>query len=197
MLTISDIRNALIGSFLLAKNDTSGLKFFDLEIDGFWRSFLIIVPIAPLYMLYALQDVQVAHEINPQNAYLVANTGFIVAKIILLMIGWLIFPIAMIFITRLLNLWPKYIPFIATYNWVSLFIMLLFAPSALLYFAGLFSAQMASMLNFLVTLFAIYFSWFIAKTVLETTAITAALIVVFDFTLSLLAHGLFNRLTGY
>ncbi len=197
MLTISDIRNAMTGSFLLARRDTSGLKFFDVGIEGFWRSFLVIVPIAPFYVLYSIQEIRIAQEIDPQGVFVVTNAGFIAAKIMLLVLDWLVFPIAMIFITRLLVLWPRYIPFIAVYNWSSLFVIAVLAPPALLYVMGIISAEMVTTFNLFATFFVLYYRWYVAKTILETAGLTAALIVAFDLILSLLVHGLFSRLTGY
>jgi len=197
MLSFKEFRDALTGSFLLAKRDTGGLQLFDVGIDGFWRSFLVIVPIAPFYVLYAMQEIQIAHAMDPQGTYLATDTGFVVARIILLVLDWLIFPFAMIFITRLLVLWPRFIPFITIYNWTSLFIILALAPPALLFYFGFISAQMMATVNLFATLLVLYYRWYVATVVLETAAMTAALIVIFDLTLSLLVHGLFGRLTGY
>jgi len=196
MLTYTEIRAALTGSFLLAKRDTAGLRFFDAGIDGFWRSFLIIVPIAPFYLLYAAQEVDIGHAMNPQNSFPAVDAGFLAIRALMLLLDWLIFPVAMIFISRLLGLWPKYISYIAIYNWSSLFVILALAPPALLFAAGLISAQMVATINLFATIFVIYYRWYIAKTVLETISMTAILVVAFDLTLSLLVHGLFNRLTG-
>ena len=197
MLTYTDIRNAMTGSFRLAKRDPSGLAFFDVGIEGFWRSFLVIVPIAPFYLLYAVQDVRISQEIDPQGVFIVTNAGFIAAKITLLLLDWLVFPIAMVFITRLLVLWPRYIPFIAVYNWSSLFVIAILAPPALFYVLGIISAQTVTTFNLFATIFVLYYRWYVAKNVLETAALTAALVVAFDLILSLLVHGLFSRLTGY
>jgi len=197
MLTVTEMRNALTGSFLLARRDTGGLRFFDVSIDGFWRSFLVVVPIAPFYVWYAIQEIEIAREINPEGTYLVMNAGFMATRIILLVLDWLIFPVAMIFITRLVGLWPKYVAFIAIYNWSSLFIILALAPLALLFALGIISAQMAGLINLLAASLVLYYRWYIVRIVLETTITTAVMIVSFDVILGLLVHGLFGRLTGY
>ena len=196
MLTYSEIRSALTGSFLLAKRDVRGLQAFDVTIDGFWRSFLVVFLIAPFYVLYALQEVEIAHDINIQGSVPAADAGFIAARILLLGLEWVIYPVTMIYITRLLGLWPKYIGYIAIYNWSSLFISLALAPAAGLYFLGFFSAQITATINLFTILFILYFRWYIARTVLEATATTATLIVTFDLVLSLLIQGIFSRLTG-
>jgi len=196
MLTYSEIRSALTGSFLLAKRDERGLQFFDVTIDGFWRSFLVVVLIAPFYVLYAMQEIEIAHEINVQGSVPAANAGFVAARISLLVLEWVIFPVAMIFITRLLGLWPRYIPYITIYNWSSLFISLALAPPVVLFFSGIISAQMTATINLFTVLFILYFRWYIAKKVLETATATAVLIVAFDLVFSLLIQGLFSRLTG-
>ncbi len=196
MLTFSEIRSALTGSFLLAKRDVRGLQFFDVTIDGFWRSFLVVILIVPFYVLYAMQETEIAHEIHLQGNVPATNAGFVAARIALLGLEWVIFPIAMIYVTRLLGLWPKYIAFIAIYNWTSLFISLALAPAAMLYFTGMVSAQMTATINLFTILFILYFRWYIARTILETAATTATLIVAFDLVLSLLIQGVFSQLTG-
>jgi len=197
MLTYADIRNALTGSFLLAKRDTRGLQYFDVTIDGFWRSFLVAVLIAPFYVLYAIQEIEIARQMNPHVSFMVVNAGFVFARMVLLTLDWLVFPVVMVFVSRLLVLWPKYIPFIAIYNWTSLFIILALAPPALLFYLGIISAKLTATINLIATLFVLYYRWYVARTVLETAALTAALIVFLDLILSLLVHGLFSRLTGY
>ncbi len=196
MLMYSEIRNALIGSFLLAKRDVRGLQFFDVTIDGFWRSFLAVVLIAPFYVLYALQEIEITHQINMLGSVPVISTGFVAARVTLLGLEWVIFPVAMILITRLLGLWPKYVPYIAIYNWSSLFISLALTPAAVLYFSGIISTQMAATINLFAVLFILYFRWYIAKTVLEATTAAAVLIVAFDLVFSLLIQGIFSRLMG-
>ncbi len=196
MLTYSEIRSAMTGSFLLAKRDVRGLQFFDVTIDGFWRSFLVVVLISPFYVLYALQEVEIAHDINIQDSVPAASAGFVAARVSLLGLEWAIYPVTMIYITRLMGLWPKYITYIAIYNWSSLFISLALAPAAVLYFSGVISAQMTATINLFTILFILYFRWYIARTVLETAATTATLIVAFDLVLSLLIQGIFSRLTG-
>jgi len=196
MLTYSEIRNALTGSFLLAKRDGRGLQFFDVTIDGFWRSFLAVVLIAPFYVLYALQEIEITHQINMLGSVPVISAGFVASRITLLGLEWVIFPVAMILITRLLGLWPRYVPYIAIYNWSSLFISLALTPAAVLYFSGIISTQMAATINLFAVLFILYFRWYIAKTVLEATTAAAALIVAFDLVFSLLIQGIFSRLMG-
>ncbi len=197
MLSLKDIQNALTGSFLLAKRDIRGLKYFDTDLDGFWRSFLIILPIAPFYLLYAIQEVNMAQAMNPHEPALTASAGFLVARLFLLVLDWFGFAIAMIFVTRLVALWPKYIPFIAVYNWSSLFVVAASAPLALLLLLGLIPWQTAAMFNLIIVLFIIYYRWYVARCVLETTSMTAALIVVIDLALSLLLQIGFGRITGY
>lgn len=194
MLTLTDMRNALTGSFLLARRDTSGLRFFDVSLDGFWRSFLVIIPIAPFYVWYAIQEIQLVAELGTKSVYLVVNAGFIALKVILLVLDWFIFPIVMIFITRLVLAWPRYIAFIAVYNWSSLFLVTILIPPALLYASGLITAETATFINLFFAVFVLYFRWYTARSVLETDVIASALIVVLDLTLSLLVNGLF---TGY
>ncbi len=196
MLTYSEIRSAMTGSFLLAKRDERGLQFFDVTIDGFWRSFLVVFLIAPFYVLYALQEVEIAHDINIQDSVPAASTGFVAVRVSLLGLEWAIYPVTMIYITRLMGLWPKYITYIAIYNWSSLFISLALAPAAVLYYSGVISAQMTATINLFTILFILYFRWYIARTVLDTAATTATLIVAFDLVLSLLIQGIFSRLTG-
>lgn len=197
MLTFTEIRSALTGSFLLARKGTSGLQYFDVSIDGFWRSFLVIVLAAPLYLLFTWKEFLILGELEPQSADLEFGAGFVATKFALMVVDWLVFPIAMIFISRQMSLWPKYIPFIAIYNWSSLFLMLVLSPIAILFVIGFISAQAATSLNLLATMFVLYYRWSVAKTVLETTMNTAALIVALELILSLMVHGLFFRFTGF
>lgn len=196
MLDIAEIKKALEGSFRLAKRDVSGMAYFDQSIDGFWRSFLVVFLMAPFYFLYSLQEFQVGQEMFPNEIIETLNLTFFAIKTLLLAVDWLLFPVAMIFICRLLQLWPKYIAFIVIYNWTSLFVILVLTPIALLYISGSISAQSAASFNLLIVAPVLYYRWFIARCALQTTAATACLIVAFDLLLSLLVHGVIGKITA-
>lgn len=196
MLGSTEIKNAMEGNFLLAKRDLTGLNYFDKSIDGFWRSFEVIFLIAPFYFLYSLQEFQIGQEIFPREIATALNLNFFISKSLLLVIDWLVFPITMIFVCRLLALWPKYMAFITVYNWTSLFVILALCPVAFLYITGVLSAHTAATFNMISVGFVLYYRWYVARNVLETSATTTSLIIAFDLVLSMLVHGLFYKIAA-
>ena len=48
-----EIIRSLTGAWLLAKRDTSALNYFNLSIEGFWRSFSAMVLVLPILILSA------------------------------------------------------------------------------------------------------------------------------------------------
>lgn len=52
MLTPADIRSGIAGALALLRDDPGAMRHFDLSFEGFWKSFLAILVIAPVLLLY-------------------------------------------------------------------------------------------------------------------------------------------------
>lgn len=102
-----DIARALNGSLMLLRGDGAGLAWFDLSIEGFWRSLRIAWLLAPIYALILLLDVSAG---TPSIAYVLIN-------LIGYGIGWFGFLLLMLPLARHFGLTNSYLPFAIAYNW--------------------------------------------------------------------------------
>ena len=91
------------GAFLFARFDARGLGYFNVTLDGFWRSFIGALVVLPLTVLTMMTEARGA-EIDwlPE---LLRYAG-----------DWLLFPLVMIPIARLLGLSQQYVPFVIAYK---------------------------------------------------------------------------------
>lgn len=169
---MSEIRRALQGSWRLAHGDPSGLACFDRTEAALWRSFRAAILVAPAYLLQLWMQYTVAPPTaGPLRVAAVA--------MIIYTIGWFAFPVIMHPVCRLLGREQAFVGYIVAYNWSALVVSYVWFPGVLLASllfgtAGWVAGQGALLL----------YQWYIARTALSVTGLTAAAIALFDFTLS-------------
>lgn len=174
-----DVVAALYGAWRLMRFDSGGMAWFDISIAGFWRSFFAAIPVAPFYAIVVA--LELAERVEPYDL------GWaIVVWIVAYAAGWAAFPIVAIFITRLLRLSQGYVPFIIAYNWASV-------PQTLVWFlvimigaAHLAPPALAEFLLLAAFLYILVYQWFVTRTALETTGLTAAGIVILQVLIDVL-----------
>ncbi len=182
MPSIAQIADAMTGSLMLARRDTGGYGYFDVSFSGFWRSFLAFFLILPFYLSITAVEKNLAIDLgDPGAAY---NDDIRLVRFLALSLGWIAFPLMMIWVCRILKLQQRYVLFITAYNWSSVPAMALLTLPFLLYQGGLLEATNTVLLYIVMMGGIIYYRWFIAHTALLTTAVNAAGIVALDFSLS-------------
>ena len=172
---------ALYGSWRLMRFDSGGMAWFDLSIAGFWRSFFAAVPVAPFYAIDVA--LELAERIEPYDP-----VWAIVVSIVAYAASWAAFPIVAIFITRLLGLSRRYVPLIIAYNWASVPQTLVYFPVTMISAAQLAPPALAEFLLLAAFLYILVYQWFVTLTALETTALTAAGIIIVQVLIDVLIH---------
>ena len=56
-----EIVASLYGAWRLMRLDPTGMTYFNLSADGFWRSFFAAVIVAPAYVLFVVVGLATAH----------------------------------------------------------------------------------------------------------------------------------------
>lgn len=107
----AEIAAALKGLALLLRGDARGLQYYDLSLDGFWRSFGL-----PLFCLAVYLILQ---PVNPVQAEIWADNrlGFLLMQGLEYLLAWAAFLIAMAAICRGFGLGHRYAVFVVLYNW--------------------------------------------------------------------------------
>lgn len=181
----SEIVRSVRGAVRIALFDSDAPAWFNLTIQGFWRSFLAPVLLAPFYLALILRDVGEAPE--------VADPGSLVfARIATFVVGWLAFPLLMIPIARLLQLSGAYVSYIIMWNWsaVPQAAVMIPAMAAL----DLLDPRPAGVLFMSATVTVLFYGYLVARAGLRCPAATAAGVVAFDLVLSLLVNAGFRNL---
>lgn len=178
MPTGTEIGRSIYGAWRLLLLDSRGVHWFELSIAGFWRSFFAAALIAPVYAIMVM--------IDAGDALAEADTGAIVlVKGIAYGLSWIAFPVAMIFLSRLLGLTETYIPYIIALNWSAIIQTAIFFPLAALSATGALSAGIIAPLIFAVTLGLLFYQWFIARNVLAAGPFAAIALVILDLLLTI------------
>jgi hypothetical protein len=170
-----EILASIQGAFLLARFNAVGMNFFNISVEGFWRSFGAAVIIAPVVLITILAF-YAESDINPLRIAVVEFGQYI--------IGWALFPVVMIFVARTMNLTGRYVGYIIAYNWSAVIQTALFAPLNLaLAYSG--ASWVLEFIWLSAMVFVIIYLIFIAKTALGTTLSVAISLVGLDLLLTL------------
>ncbi|PCJ70414.1 MAG: hypothetical protein COA62_07415 [Rhodobiaceae bacterium] len=175
MPTTSEIIRALIGSWKIARRDPTALAGFDFSADAFWRSFAAYIFVIPFCLVFITTQWRMMADTAQMLG--VSQSGYALIELATYVAFWVLYPIAMIFACRVFNLTRGFAPYIIVYNWSSILVMVLLAPSYVLYSLGVANVGAASFLLLIAFVTALIYRWQIALTVLATTPATAASII--------------------
>ena len=192
----AEIYSSIYGAWRLARLDPSGMRFFSLTIEGFWRSFFAAVIVAPIYiyirLIRPIARVQMPQQ--PLDAPVVEGEPPVdagpnlVVDIGAYVVGWAAFPVLMILLARLLNLSGQYVSFIVAYNWANVVQWAVFGVAATIAAALGAETGLGVVLNLAALAAVLFYQWFVARTALLTSAYVAAGIVVIDVLLGLIIN---------
>lgn len=181
------VSRSVDAAFDLVVRDQRAWSKFDLTTDGFYRSFAAMLIVLPLNVI---TDVMGNHRAIAEGTrhgkpaveatYGLADALFSTVE---LSVQWLLFPVAMIFLLRHLDLGQRYATLIIAHNWSTVVIWLLHLPTFLLYTAGIISSSLAFDLGLITFGFTLYYRFYIVQTALGTTWLLAAGITMIDLLL--------------
>lgn len=181
------VRRSVDAAFDLVVRDQRAWSKFDLTTDGFYRSFAAMLIVLPLNVITDVMSnhlaiAKSARQGKPavEAAYGLTDALFSTVE---LSVQWLLFPVAMIFLLRYLDLGQRYATLIIAHNWSTVVIWLLHLPTFLLYAAGIISSSLAFDLGLITFGFTLYYRFYIVQTALGTTWLLAAGIAMIDLLL--------------
>ena len=173
MISLDEIARSLYGAYRLALLDSRGMSYFDKSIDGFWQSFVAALLIAPFFiMLMFVKADSTSVELSIFR--------FITIESIAYVVGWVLFPLLMFYISQKVDREKQYITFIVAYNWCAVIQNALYLPFALTFELNIISDRNIALINFILLCFIMTYIWFITKTALETNYGFASAIVLLD-----------------
>ena len=190
-----EIRRSLEGAWLLFLNRAEAMRFFDLTVAGFWRSFQAIILIAPLYALTAIADER--HVLTDSVVEVgFSEPAYILEKALTLGIDWITFPILLAVVARAIGVERTYSAYVVARNWSAVVSAVPFGVIALLTMLGVFSDSIGAILSLITIAVVLRYNFIVARTALGVTIGLAVAVVVSDFLVSLLIANGMDALFG-
>ena len=170
--SLREIAYGLYGAWRLLHFDRGGMAYFDVTVEGFWKSFFAAVLVAPghvVLMAIHLADLEIAA--GPLRLVLVEAITYVIL--------WTAFPLVMHYLTQAIGRAPEYIGFIVAFNWFSVVQTLISVPVATLTVAGLLPAVVLPLVGILL----LAYDWFITRTALDVSGLGATALVLLNLIL--------------
>ena len=170
----TEMQLAVGGALRLARGDRRGLGFFDISIEGFWRSFRAAAICYPLYL------VLVALRITPAQWAGAGLPRIVVVETIAYVIAWTAFPLLLLQLSRWFDRQRESLAFMVVYNWSQIPQTTLIALVALNRASGVLPTAASQFAELAATIAVLVYEWYIARVVLAATGAQAALVVILD-----------------
>jgi hypothetical protein len=179
MIDVSRLASVIHGLRVLLRLDVDYVAHFERTYDGFVRSFLPALILAPLHfahiaLAYGDQDA-------PPGIAIYAST-----ELIAYVMTWTLFPLVMIYAARLLHREERYFAYMVPYNWFQLPLGLVVLPLTVIGDLDVIATDAFSALSLLMLGVLLTYTTFLARTGLRVSTTTAFGLVVLDITLNLL-----------
>ena len=179
-----EILRSVYGAWRLARLDPGGMAYFEISLAAFWRSFAVAFLVAPFYVILELLNrPEAAAGLEAPAAANPSLTLFV--AILKYGVDWVAFPLVMVPLAKLLGLSATYVAFIIAHNWSATIQVAVLVPAGLAVRSGLVG-EGGGMLLMFVTVALLFYAWFIAKTALRTSGLTAAGLVAVETLLAIM-----------
>jgi len=181
MSIIEEASRSIRGAWRIARFDPDAMQDFDLSIDGFWRSFLAALIVIPPSLL-----VSVFTEVGPRADHISEDmVGYLVQQTLLRGGLWLLFPLAMVPVARLLNLSSTYVQYIIVWNWSQVIVAAVMLSATILLGSDLLGQEIGGLILMLAFLSVSFYAYLVARVALGCEMPMAIGVVVLDFVLTL------------
>ena len=187
-----EITQSLNGAWRIARMDQNALNYFNMSIEGFWRSFLAVLIVLPLYVVFLVLNLGQLSGMELPTGSATSKELYVAIKLAAHILGWLAFPVVMIPISRLMDLSQSYVPYIIVWNWSNVLVMAVILPAVLLFPPSAQSGLSAKLILMAAQITVLFYGYLVARVGLQCKILTAIGVVMLDLLLGLL----FNLLAG-
>ena len=187
-----EITKSINGAWRIARMDQNALNYFNMSIEGFWRSFLAVLIVVPLYVVFLVLNLGQLSGMELPTGSATSKEVYVAIKLAAHILGWLAFPVVMIPISRLMDLSQSYVPYIIVWNWSNVLVMAVILPAVLLFPPSAQSGQSAKLILMAAQITVLFYGYLVARAGLQCKILTAIGVVMLDLLLGLL----FNLLAG-
>ncbi len=136
------------------------MSWFDLTVEGFWRSFFAAVLVAPFYLFMLAVDYGTSGM--PAGLALV-----VLVRTVAYVVDWAAFPLVAILLVRLFGLEHRYVALVVADNWAS--VLQAAALTAAVAVSTILPMAVAALLVLGTFVAVVFYQWLVARQALETT----------------------------
>jgi hypothetical protein len=180
MLTARDLSHGLYGAWRLARLDTDAIKYFDVSIEAFWKSFYAAAIVAPVFVLVTIRSLAGGEPSEHAGLFeivVIEAAGYV--------IYWTAFPLLMVGVSDLLQRGERYLGYIIAFNWAQVVEQAVFLPALLLSFVSGSRPDEADPVLTTVFFAVTFYYWFIARTALQISGWAAGAVVLLNHVLTI------------
>ncbi|PVB59463.1 hypothetical protein DCO57_22320 [Labrenzia sp. 011] len=196
MMSLNEIRAALDGSWLLLRNRPEGMTYFDLSLQGFWRSFSVVFLLIPAFLISGLAEKEFYFTENMFQPETFPDSAYWTAQMVGLVVDWLTLPILLAVLAVPIGISKSYVPFIVARNWTSLLASVPYMITYVLFLLRIIPPGVAVLLSFSSLLVVLWYRYLVARIALQASISLAAGVVVLDVVLTLLISQIVGNLWG-
>ena len=179
MKLVEEAVRSVTGAWRIARLDPKAMGYFNLTIDGFWRSFLAPAVLAPFYV-----GVSMVAPPSAIAAFMSSDpVGFVLVQLLLVVISMATLPLVMIPLSMVLGLTAGYVPFVIATNWSMIVVSVVMIPMALIVTTQAFGPDFSNLIFVMALISVLYYGYLVTRASLGCNVSTAIGIVVLDFLL--------------
>ena len=178
---------SLYGAWRLARLDAGGLRLFDASPRGAKRSFFAAVVVAPIFVL--------ATGLLPPPGTAEGGFRWIAAEGIAYVVSWVAYPVVVEWLTRKFGCRERFEGWLSAYNWSMVLQNAALLPLAVLTALDVLPADAMQLVWLAAFALIMGWLWFIARSALAVSPMTALGLVILDELLSAMIDMLASHLS--
>ena len=195
ILTRDEVVRSLDGAGRLFIDRPEAMRFFDVSVEGFWRSFAAILLVAPSFALASLAEYHLILSDSIADEGF-SEAAFAAARALSLCVDWVAFPILLALVAGRLGLGGRYASYVVARNWCSVLALVPFGMVGLLFAAGVLGPDVTSFLWLAAVIAVLRYNFVIARRGLGVGTAFAIGVVAVDFLLSLSIAAVADSIIG-
>ncbi len=179
LISVAEIIKNLIGATHIFLRNEKCLGFFTIDLRAFWQSFWCAVILLPIYLIMVFTNRYFSESMNASaydNVFRLLSV-----EIIAYIISWVLWPVAMLYVVKMIDRKNNYFSYIILYNWSAAPMLALGFIVTILEYMNIFSLELiaAISIGFLIWRFIIHI--FIFKITMKVSVIKAIPFIFADF----------------
>jgi len=195
MIDRAEIARSLEGSWRLLLGDERAMTRFDTSLEGFWRSFgvMILCLPMPLVELAAQRRLPAAARLAPEA---MSGPTYWLVGLLAYGLAWVAFPVLLAVLAKPFGISRVYVPYMVARNWTTVIASAPTFAFTLLFLLGFLPITALGPLNLAALGFGVYYAWQTTRIACAAPLGLAGGLVALDFLVSLVVYTAADRLIG-